>query len=520
MRKRETINTLWKGNQKMPLKHSLLANLFILPFILLAPAPSALAQGNDIAYPELELKLSEVSTHLRFLAADELMGRMTGEQGNAVAARYIAEQFRSYGLSPLPNTASYLQEIPLVKITHSKDNFVVIGDDTLKQSREMLVMSGQEINFSAPLVFVDQNDFREKDLAGKIAVTKFGDSERSGVRSGFQLGKEKRNIAAERGALALVEIYSARMPWNYLAYFLEKPQYEIADTEKAISEDAIPHILINDPGKKFVPETFEKQDFTASIRIKETKTESFKSANVIGHIEGSDPEFRMRFVLLGAHYDHVGAGVRPGATPADTIFNGARDNGMGVVALLSAAKALSETPPARSVICIAFTGEEVGLLGSEYYVEHPVVSLNNTVFVLNSDGAGYTDTTLVTVLGLERTTAQSEIKSSVKVIGLSAIQDPVPEMQLFNASDNVHFAQKGIPTVTFSPGFREFDDEIRRYFHQPADEADENFDFSYLLRFSQAYAHCARMIANMSEQPRWEKGDEYEAASQALYGEK
>ncbi len=499
-------------------------------FILLIIFTSIVfSQTNQKAYPELELKLSEVSGHLKFLAADELMGRMTGKPGNEVAARYIAEQFRANGLSTLPGAEDYLQKVPLAKTTPSKLNQVVIQGDTLRQGQNMIVRHVKIAELNAPIVFVDfgmvdaekgHDDYKGKNVREKIVIAKFGAAENSGMRAGFGAGQEKRLIAAEHGALALIELYDSPMSWQRLVSYTSGPNYEIAKNKEEKADDEIPHILINDVEHKYLSVISSNDNkLSTSLSIHAPDKEFLNSPNVVGMIEGADPTLRQEYILLTAHFDHVGAGMRPGVTPADTIFNGARDNGMGTVALISSSKALIEIRPARSVVFIAFTGEEIGLLGSSYYADHPLVPLNRTVFVQNADGGGYTDTGIVTVLGLERSTAQSAIEEGCKVIGLEAIQDPVPEYNLFSASDNIHFARRGVPSITFSPGFRAFDENIRRFYHQPSDEADENFDFEYLLRYCQAFTHSARLIANMTEKPHWRTGDEFESLSNKLYNE-
>jgi Zn-dependent M28 family amino/carboxypeptidase len=222
------------------------------------------------------------------------------------------------------------------------------------------------------------------------------------------------------------------------------------------------------------------------------------------------------FVLLSAHYDHIGMKATPNSN--DSIYNGARDNAMGTTAVLCAARVFSEAPPKRSLLLLACTGEEVGLLGSRYYAEHPLVPLNKTVFNLNIDGAGYNDTSIVTVIGLERTTAERDILDACKPFGLTAIQDPAPEQNLFDRSDNVSFARKGIPAPTFSPGFRAFDDAINKFYHQVADQADEQFDFAYFHRFFKAFIHAARRIADNPSSPQWKSGDKYESIGKKLYG--
>ena len=204
-------------------------------------------------------------------------------------------------------------------------------------------------------------------------------------------------------------------------------------------------------------------------------------------------------------------------TEADSIFNGTRDNAFGTANILVAARALAEVRPKRSILVLGFTGEEMGLLGSKYYAEHPVVPLEKCVFNLNNDGAGYNDTTLVTTFGGVRTGALKELQTAAAAFGLKVNEDPAPEQNLFDRSDNVSFAAKGIPSPTWSPGFTAFDDRIFKYYHQVTDNPN-TISYTYLKRFCQAYAHAARLIANNPARPQWTKGDKYEAAGQQLYG--
>ena len=246
--------------------------------------------------------------------------------------------------------------------------------------------------------------------------------------------------------------------------------------------------------------------------------------NVLGLIPGSDPDLRDEYVMLLAHYDHVGTDPGGGlaardGTVADTIFNGARDNGMGVIALLHAGRLLAADPPARSVLLFAVAAEEMGLIGSRYYAENPLVPLEQTVFALNVDTGGYSDTSAVTVVGLDRTTAGPSIRAGAAQAGLGITPPPDPRYQLFRRSDNINLARLGVPAPTFSPGFRSFSDPgVADYYHQVTDGVDD-LDFAYLARFADAYARAARLIADMPERPRWTSGDEFEDAGRALYGD-
>jgi Zn-dependent M28 family amino/carboxypeptidase len=251
-----------------------------------------------------------------------------------------------------------------------------------------------------------------------------------------------------------------------------------------------------------------------SIKTDGKKEKTLVTQNVVGVLEGTDPKLKEEYIMYSAHYDHVGIG-KPDAV-GDSIYNGARDNAIGTTAVLSMAKNIGKYPTKRSAVFIFFTGEEKGLLGSQYYVDHPILPLKKIVYGFNTDGGGYNNTKLATVIGLSRTTAKKHIVKGAATFGLEAIDDPAPEQGLFDRSDNVSFASKGVPAPTYSTGFDAFDDEINKYYHQAGDEAD-SLDYDYLLKFYQGYVLSGRLIANDPETPFWVKGDKYEAAANVLY---
>ena len=192
---------------------------------------------------------------------------------------------------------------------------------------------------------------------------------------------------------------------------------------------------------------------------------------------------------------------------------------VGVVTVLSAAENIAKYPTKRSALFILFTAEEKGLLGSNWYVNHPVIPLEKMVYCFNSDNGGYNDTSLATIIGFSRTTAQDHIDKATATFGLKAIEDPAPEQGLFDRSDNVNFAAKGIPAPTFSMGFTAFDAEIGKYYHQTTDNPD-TMDYDYLEKFFKSYVLACRLIANDPVIPFWKEGDKYYDAGVKLYGRK
>jgi Zn-dependent M28 family amino/carboxypeptidase len=308
-------------------------------------------------------------------------------------------------------------------------------------------------------------------------------------------------------------------PWNFFTGYFGRESLNLPSGDQ---DDAGQNIVYGwmQPKSEYDDVKVLKDGGTVKVDLSTSgfSKKTVRSQNVVGVLEGSDPVLKDEYILLSAHYDHVGVGAEgDGAyTEQDSIFNGTRDNGIGSIAMVATAKALGQKPPKRSVIYFACTGEEKGLLGSQYYAENPLVPLEKTVFNLNIDNGGYNDTSIVTIIGYGRTGTDEAVQEASQRYGLEAISDPAPEQGLFDRSDNVSFAVKGVPCLSFSMGFTAFDAEIMKYYHQVTDNPD-NVDYDYIQKYAQAYAHLARKIADAEGLPFWIEGDKYEAAGKALY---
>jgi hypothetical protein len=472
--------------------------------------------------PEFGLQENELEAHMRFLASDELMGRRTGEQGNLVAARYIAEQFRKFGVSNVPGQASYMQPVPLEKTAAVRGGMIYVGGDTLHSGKEWLLLAGNAAELTAPLVYAGfgledaekgWDDYKGLEVKGKIVLVQSGSPDATTPAAIVSASRRKRKLAADKGALVVVELFKASVPWSFALNYFSGESIALAPEEPSV---AIPHAWVNGQQAELTKALRAASILRLSTMGRPSRV--VNGYNVVGYIEGTDAKLKDEYVLLTAHYDHVGVGKQGGQnyTEEDSIFNGARDNAFGTVAVLAAAQSLIQNPPRRSVLLVALTGEEVGMLGSKYYANHPLLPLKKCIFNLNIDGAGYNDTSIVSVIGLNRTGARAEIETAGKAFGLGIFADPAPEQGLFDRSDNVSFAAKGIPAPTMSPGFRTFDAELMKNYHQVSDNP-ETIDFGYLLKFCQTYSHAARLIANRAQAPEWSKGDKYEEAGKKLY---
>jgi len=493
--------------------------LFTAFFVVLIAADSQ-AQKKT-AYPEDQLSQEEMAAHLRFIASDKLLGRMTGTPGCNEAARYIAGEFKKSGLAAFQSAEGYFQRVPLFRRMPPGKGTIVLMGDSLNQSNRMALRSGGTLNWSGRFEYVGYgmvdsakgiDDYRGIDVKGKVVLARFGQKGETNFRASLTSSAEaKKRTAQARGAVALVELYQGQREWKSVVTFLARPGIETGAADGGFS-----HFIVEDTSMGYVSKVQSKSSGEIVLQTDGIRQEEMRAQNVIGFIRGSDPKLRDEYILLTAHYDHIGVGKPEGPT-ADSIYNGARDNGMGVVALIAAAKSFSVDPPQRSVIIAAVTGEEIGMFGSRHLAAEPPVPMGKIVFDLNIDGAGYDDTTIVTVVGLERTSAESAIKEGTERYGLMVMAWPSGQTDLFNRSDNASFAGRGVPAPTFSEGFHSFGPEILKYYHRAADQADENFNFSYLLKFCKAFVHSARLISDMPVAPFWKPGDPYEQAGKKLY---
>ena len=486
----------------------------LILFVLLNAIPLFAQEEKDKVRETVNQ--NTIKGHIYFLSDDLLKGRETGTDENKIAAAYLANTLRSYGVKPNPETGNYYQEVPMERSLPPKELAIVVNDQTW--GKVAPIVKGN-IDYEGEFIYVGyglESDYENIDVDGKIVLVKAGNEQGSEARRAYSLLRTKRDLAKKHGALAVVELIGAQFQmWAYIDYQFNAPSIGLASDEEDANED-FAYVWVQDVDGSLIAGISEKNKNSGKMRMVQAPEETFVSYNVVGMLPGNDPELKDEYIIYSAHYDHVGIG-NPDAT-GDTIYNGARDNAVGTTTVLSMAENLSKYPTGRSALFILFTAEEKGLLGSEYYVEHPVIPLRQMVYCFNSDNGGYNDTSLATIVGLSRTTAGAHIKKAVSAFGLTATDDPVPEQGLFDRSDNVNFAQKGIPAPTFGMGFTAFDAEITKYYHQPGDEAD-SLDFEYLEKFFRAYVMAGRLIGNDPVTPTWTPGDKYEAAAKVLYQE-
>lgn len=482
-----------------------------LLFLFICLLTTSVFSQTDAQLAQQTVSKDNIKGTIGFLADDLLKGRETGTPELKIAASYLANTLKSYGVKPNPETGTYYQAVKMERTLPPSGISVKINGETLS---DIAAVRSQTFKYSGETVFLGHGleaDYAGKDVKGKTVLLLAGSPEANDARAAFGLGEKKLALAQENGAVAIIELLKAQdQMWGFIEHNFNTTRVGLAGGD---SREEFPYLWVKD-SQGALGDKMSQGTLKGEFSMDSHAPEKFDSYNVVGWIEGSDAKLKDEFIIYSGHYDHVGIGT-PDAK-GDTIYNGARDNAVGVTTVLSMAKNLALYPTKRSGLFILFTGEEKGLLGSNYYVKNPVLPLEKMVYCFNSDNAGYNDTSLATIIGLPRTTAADHIKNACKEFGLTAVDDPAPEQGLFDRSDNVHFAAAGIPAPTFSLGFTAFNGTVTEYYHRPGDEAD-SLDYEYLEKFFKAYVLAGRLIGNDPVTPVWTAGDKYEEASKQLY---
>lgn len=507
---------------------------------------------------------NNIRAHVKFLSSDLLEGRGTGQRGGDIAADYIATQFALNGLKPAGQNGTYLQRVPMVGVATDPSSSLTLQINgksmPLRPLEDIVAMDESQSatsDMDAPLVFVGYgisapeyqwDDYKGLDVKGKILLMLV--NEPPSTDDKFFKGKAltyygrwtyKYEEAARRGAAGAILIHQADMA----SYGWDVVRNSWGGERAYIRNDAAPKLKlaawiqyniaqeIAGVGKKSVDDWIKQaqsRDFKPiplPVSIKShmiSKIRPFDSNNVLAILPGSDPNIGGEAVVISSHYDHLG--FRPGV-PGDNIYNGAVDNATGCAMLLEMARALSNQPPARrSIIFAAVTGEEQGLLGSQYLGEHPPIPAGKISAAFNFDGIrpdGIPEH--IQVSGSERTTIYPVIQETAKEFGFEIRPDTNPGAGHFYRSDHFSFARVGIPSFSIQEGLKfrgrtldwgqqresEYDE---KHYHQPSDQYDPTWDFSGLAELSRFGIELTWKAASEDALAQWLPGDEFEAIRQ------
>jgi len=493
--------------------------------------------------------------HMSFLADDLLEGRNTGTRGFDLAALYVSSQFQGLGLTPAGDAGntSWFQPVAFDQTTVLGGGMrwkpTVGAATSWDQGRDIIMIpapASSRESITAPLVFVGYgidapaegfDDYAGLDVSGKIVIAIIG------VPPGTDPAVAERvdnkvSDAFSRGAVGLIQIFSLDLAlqyeWSMVVQQFAQPQMDLAREDSsnplagrilALMDTPAASVLFagapqpldqilaeaDTPGGK--PKGFALSG--EATLSSETVVSRVTSHNVVGLLPGSDPVLKDEVVVVVAHLDHEG--ISPDETLPDRIYNGAMDNAAGIAAMLEVARSLSQSPTRqrRTVLFLAVTGEEDGLLGSAYFADNPTVTKSSLVAAVNMDMPLLTyPFSDIVALGTENSTLGQIVTQVAASQGLPNSPDPLPEEGFFTRSDQYSFVQRGIPAIDISTGPAGVGAETLRVFledtyHKPGDDLDQGIDWNAAGRFATLGSAVVRAVADADQRPLWYEGDRY-----------
>ena len=517
--------------------------------------------GRDAAdEAAASIRPEAIRADMCFLADDLLEGRGTGTRGHEIAAKFMASEFEAMGLEPAGENGTYFQTVPLrsIRVDEGRTTMSLArgGKEQSLLFREDFVTAGDpgrtETSVEAPVVYVgfgvtapdgNYDDYAGVDAKGKIVAYSFGAPPRfqATMRAHYSATAVKAENAVEHGAIGVIALYSPDLellysfkhlvsdlafpflrwvdaqgrPNDYFAELRGTVILSMQGTAKLLEGSGKSREEIYASAQRGKPQPFA---LPAALKMKIiSKHEGSKSPNVVAQLRGSDAKLRDEYVVYSAHLDHLGIGE---PVNGDKIYNGAMDNASGSAALLETARAYSNMKmrPRRSILFLSVTGEEDGLLGSDYFARYPTVQKNGLVADINIDGAPLLwPIEDVVARGSEHSTLSAAVKEAGARMGLDVSPDPHPESVLFIRSDQYSFVRQGVPSVFLGWGEKSSDpkfkpEEIRRAFlatryHKPQDDMNQAFDFDSGAKFARYALVLGYLVAEKTEKPAWNLGD-------------
>jgi Zn-dependent M28 family amino/carboxypeptidase len=503
---------------------------------------------------------------IRELASDRFQGRAVATAGEDSAVAYIARRFREMGLAPGMPDGGYLQRVPLIGTTSWVDASVRVGGTALpwRQLEEMVTWSHRPDSLvtvdASQIVFVGYgvvapelgwDDFKGVDVRGRTVVMLIGDPPVPDPRDTTRLDPAafrgpamtyygrwtyKYDVAAERGASAVLLVHQtgpAGYPWSVVQSNVRE-RFEV--------EGARPHVpvegwiqletaraLFAAGGHDFaaLERAARTREFrpvalggTAGFRV-HNAVRRVESRNVVARIDGSDPAVRGEAVLFTAHWDSFGIGRPIGG---DSIYNGALDDASGVAWMLATAGAyrMMQPSPRRTLVFVAFTAEEQGLLGARWYATHPIIPLDRTLADINMDAMNpWGRTRSLVSLGYGQTSLEALLARHAARQGRRVVPDPEPEKGYFYRADHLELARGGVPALSFlfpgtdyvnpDPGYGERvrGAYIQNDYHKPSDEVKPDWDMAGIVDDTRLLFGVGLEVANGDAWPTWAPGSEF-----------
>jgi peptidase M28-like protein len=502
-----------------------------------------------------------IRADMRFLADDLLEGRGTGTRGYEIAAKYMASEFEQMGLPPAGEAGSYFQNVPFKQSRPDGERTSLTlrsgGKEEKLEFRKDFVTRGDpgraESSVEADVVFVGDgvtageqgyDDYKGVDAKGKIVAFLYGapPSFETSLRAHYSAIEVKEANAVAHGAVGTIlvddpgleKLYGFDMQNRDLAF----PQLNWLDAAGK-PNDYFPQLkggafLSMEATKRFflsggrkaedvyaAAKAGKTQSFATGVKAKihnATKLEDVHSPNILAKLEGSDPALKDEYVVFSSHLDHVGIGE---PVNADKIYNGALDNASGSACLLEIARAFAgmKERPRRSLLFLSVTGEEAGLLGSDYFAHYPTVKKSAIVANVNMDEDQMIWPLLSIIpFGAEHSSLEESVNQAAGRMHLRVDRDPMPEEVVFIRSDQYSFVKQGVPAVFPVPGFKSDDPNIdpakiflkweEERYHQPNDDMQQpNLDFAQAAKFARFNLLLGYLVAQADERPTWKNGD-------------
>jgi Zn-dependent M28 family amino/carboxypeptidase len=543
-----------------------------------APPPAATAPTAKIPLSGMpRVQAAPLLEHIRQLSSDKFEGRAPGSPGEERTVQYLTAEFQKLGLKPGNTDGTYVQKVPLVGITGVEVKPLTVSGKaraTFKWRDEVVAWSkhvaeGASIE-NSDLVFVGYgvvapeygwDDFKGVDVKGKTMVVLVNDPQVPDPSDSSKLDARTFNgtamtyygrwtykfeEAARRGAAGALIVHEtgpAGYPFAVVQGNLSE-KFDLVTPDKNMGRANIEGWLSLEAAKRLLKlagqdfDALKKQATTrdfkpvplglkASLAVKNT-LRTIDSRNVLAKLDGSDPQLKDEFVVYTAHWDHFGIGV-PDKT-GDKIYNGALDNASGVSAMLEIARAFTHIKPApkRSILFVAVTAEEQGLLGSLYYAVTPVYPLAKTLANINIDGINQWGRTKdITVIGLGASDLDDYLRDAAAEQSRTLRPDPEAEKGFYYRSDHFNFAKQGVPALYTDTGIEYIGkppeyattkrDEYNKVdYHQPSDQIKPDWDLAGAVEDAELMVAVGYRVANADKFPEWKPGNEFKAKREEM----
>jgi Zn-dependent M28 family amino/carboxypeptidase len=511
----------------------------------------------------------DLAAKIQILAADSFEGRAPSSPGEEKTVNFLRSEFERMGLKP-GNGESFFQEVPLVSITANRDMRLLISGRgpamTLRYGTDFVAFTSRVVEEASldrsPLVFAGYgvvapeagwNDYEGLDARGKTVIVLVNDPDFRGGDTTLFKGRTmtyygrwtyKYEEAARQGASGVLIVHEtepAGYPWEVVTGSWSGPRFGLVSEDRNLSRAAVEGWITAEAARRIFQRAGLDYDslkakasqrgfrpiplnLEASVRVRNT-IEYSRSKNVVALLEGRDRPGE--YVIYMAHWDHLG---RDSSLSGDQIFNGAVDNASGTAGLLELAEAFAglPRPPRRSVVFLAVTAEEQGLLGSAYYARNPIFPLDRTVAAINLDGLNVDGRTRdITVIGYGNSELDDYLAEAARTQNRYLRPDPEPEKGFYYRSDHFELAKAGVPALYTDAGIdniehgtewalKRREEYTALRYHKPADEFDPSWDLRGAVEDLQLLFLVGYRLANEDRFPNWREGTEFKARRDSM----